>query len=217
MSTIKTIFALLTIGLFLQSCDDPFVGSDTIITEERTLDSFNAIDIDGIFETKIIRGDESKIVIKANENLLDKITSIVSSEVLQLKLADENYSDIEIEVTIFTPTIEDIDLDGIGGLDIFGFADLDFLNIEHKGLGEIKLSEGSAKIFTIEMDNIGSLEAFEFEAEEVVFEINGLGAARVRCTSKLTGELSGVGNLYYKGNPTISVDANGVGDVIDAN
>lgn len=217
MNTFRTIFALLFIGSLFQSCDDPIVGSDTIITEEQTIDSFTSVDIEGIFETKIIRSEESKVVIKANENLLDRISINVSNEILKLRLEDENYTDIEIEVTIFTPIIQDVDLDGIGGLDIFGFLDLETLRIEHTGLGEIKLSEGSAKTFHIEMDNIGSLEAFDFESEEVTFQISGMGAARITSTSKLSGELSGVGNLYYQGYPEIMVEVNGLGDVIDAN
>jgi len=217
MNTIKTIFAVLFIGLFLQSCDDPFSGSDTIITEERTLDAFTGLDINGVFDTKVIRGDESKIIITANDNLMDRITTEVSAGVLELNLAEGNYRDIEIDVTIFTPSIDDIDLNGVGGLDIFGFSDLETLTLDHTGLGEIIISNGSAKTLIFDMDNVGSLEAFDFEVEEVIFEITGVGAARVTTTSKLTGELAGVGNLYYKGTPEIDVEINGIGDVVDAN
>ncbi len=217
MNTIKTIFATLLIGLFLQSCDDPISGAGLVIQEEREISDFSDVNIHGIFDTKIIHSSENKIIIKANDDLMDRLKAKVTSEVLELRLEEGYYNNIEMDVTIYSSSLESLHTEGLGDVEIIGFSDLDMLELIHGSSGDITVGGGNANRLNIIKVSAGDINAYDFEAQDVFFNVNGVGDVHVTAMNRLNGLVNGVGDLYYKGSPEISVELNGVGSIVDAN
>lgn len=211
------IIILGTAILSLTSCSKTLIiGSGEIITESRTHDGFENIEIEGIFETTIKQGSTYNVEIVGNTNLMQYIYTEVKSNTLEITMEQRQYDNIEIELIITSPELREITKRGVGSTIVEGFYDLDALEINHYGLASFSM-EGSVDKLTLNKSGIGSFDAFDLEVKECEIEQNGIGNTRITCDKSLTGELNGIGNIYYKGRPNIKVEVNGIGNIEDAN
>jgi len=214
------LFGILALTLLSVGCSDGhkvIYGSDTLVSEDRAAESFTKVTIDGLAEVIIEQSDIPYLEVIANDNIIDDLKTDYSGNRLTIEFADNtNYNNVDATVYVGTPVIESIEKDGVGNVNVLDFFGLDRLDITQDGVGDIYL-EGSADRLVYEHDGVGSLEAFDFEANRVDIETEGVGSSEVHAVEKLRGELNGVGNIYYIGDPSISIDDDGVGRVINSN
>jgi len=218
MKTNKLNLILLAVSIVLiSSCSKSLtVGSSEIIEEERSVTNFENVEIEGVYDTKIIHGDKHKVSVKANDNILDNIHTIVSNKTLKITMDNGAYDNINIDLVITMPTIKKITKRGVGSTRIEGFYELPGLEINHFGVASFSL-EGSVDELSLNKSGVGSFDAFDLEVDIYVIEQNGIGNTRLTCSNSLSGELTGIGNIYYKGQPNIDMDVTGIGRVQDAN
>jgi len=108
----------------------------------------------------------------------------------------------------------DITLDGSGEID---FAiDTDNLDVELNGSGYIYL-EGDLQTLDIEISGSGWVRSFDLESDNTDIRIEGSGSAEVNVVTDLDVFISGSGDVYYKGHPSVNAEITGSGSVIDAN
>jgi len=192
-------------------------GSDTLVSEDRAAESFTEIEIDGQAEVIIEQSDEPYLEVIANDNIIEDILTDYSGNRLTIDFKDNtNYNNVDVTLYVGTAVIESIEKNGIGIVEVLDFFDLDRLDVTQDGVGNVVLV-GSADRLVYEHDGVGSLEAFDFVADRVDINTDGVGDSEVNAIDRLRGELNGVGNIYYIGNPNVSIDDEGVGRVIDAN
>lgn len=202
----KKVYGLL-ISAFLIICligceddnkDIVITGTGDIISQTVDAPSFNSIKLVGVANIYITIGDTQRVVLKAQQEILDVMTYEVSNEELTLSFEEDvsiNTSE-EIAVEIIIPEIDKITLIGTGNFELSGEKQ-DELIIELIGTGNVK--------------------AYNLEVDTCTITISGVGNCEVRVNNSLNVTLSGVGFVYYKGNPTVQSNISGVGNVIDDN
>lgn len=215
--SVKLIFVVFMALLFTQCQDDSFVGNGDIMTEERDFESFSALEINGIFDVEILHSDLTGITITGDGNLLEKVITRQDGQRIVIEMEEGNYDEFNISLRINSPKLTDLDITEIGNVLVDGYQDLATLNIDQAGIGDITFSNSSVDILNLDKTGIGQFNGFDLISNTCNVDKSGVGDMEITCTERLTGDLSGVGNIYYKGSPAIEVDRSGLGDVIDAN
>ena len=79
---IKRIFLLIVIAFALNSCINTIDGNGKVTKEQRAVSSFNKIDISGSYEVLINQGDEERLELEVDENLLEYIETETKNNTL---------------------------------------------------------------------------------------------------------------------------------------
>jgi hypothetical protein len=198
-----TIITALLFCAFVPSCSDEdccdhsnnrIVGSGGLVTKSLELASFTQFNLEGQGNITITKGDTQKVTLRAQQNILDILTTKVNSGVLSL--SNDNY-DIQTSTGIFLDivapkAITDINITGAGNVNISG-AKQDYINIVLSGVGDI--------------------DAYNLEVDNCTIKLSGVGNCKVFVDKDLNVSISGVGNVIYKGTPSVTQRISGVGSV----
>lgn len=238
----KVVFtSLLLVSVILSGCSiltnfgvKVITPSTTIISENRDVSGYNAINFSTFGKVNIMQGDKELLNISGPDNLVPEITTTVSNGTLTIKNKDnisvtslnaENMltftvvvkdltsltisgaGDVQVE-TLSTPSM-DLTLSGAGSVQMNQLA-TQSLNVKLSGAGSLTLS-GTAPQTTIDISGAGSLNAPDLQIQTANVTISGLGGATVWVTNQLTGKISGAGSVSYYGTPQTSTNASGLG------
>lgn len=219
MKNIHLIFSLSITMLFLIACDkDRIKVSEVVISEERNIESFEQLITEGIANVYLEYGENTSLIVEADDNIIDKIVTSSDGRNLRIETDFElkNYDKATIDIYITNPKLSVLMNEGVGDIRVSDFEDLEELRILNEGVGNIEVS-GTAKQLTLNTKGVGEFNGFACKATICVVQQSGVGNIEVNVVEDLRGELSGVGHIYYKGNPEINIQQSGVGTVIDAN
>lgn len=227
----KKSIQLLVCGAFLVtflasaqwSSNDKKKGNGNVVTETRTTSDYDAIKISGSFDVDLVAGQEGKIILKGEENLLSAIKVEVEDNVLKVYV--ERNSNIrpsigkKIQVTIPFDKISEVNLSGSGNIQSknvikndkflaklsgsgnFNLAvDSNNLELNLSGSGNVRL-KGNANYFTTKLSGSGDIDTTELQSKIVDVNVSGSGNSKINCKESLTARVSGSGNIKYTGNP----------------
>ncbi|MDP6908661.1 MAG: head GIN domain-containing protein [Flavobacteriales bacterium] len=191
----KPVFNLIAI-LFLASCE--FVtGQGPIVTKQMKVQSFDAIELDGSFNVELNQGTVQKVVAEGQENIIEKLVLEVQDDVLHLRLKPGNYRNFKLTVKITVPTIEGMNLSGSGDISIGTFVELEKLEVELDGSGDIR-TEGAMEVLNnveIDLDGSGDIK-LKLKAVKVEADLDGSGIIILEGkTDKLEVSLDGSGDI----------------------
>jgi len=241
MKNIILLFSLLITAFLFQSCNDliSITGEGPVVSKTFSYDDFDEIESLGSFNVEIIKGEEYKIEVKAQQNLIDILEVNKNNHRLEIGIKDSYNvtSDFDINFYITLPkikkaiisgsgdmtlskfeTIEDLTLEINGSGNITTKNNIDIKNITSKinGAGKIKLL-GTNKKQNIKISGSGDFNCFDFVSEEVIIVISGSGNCNVYAENKLNVSILGSGSIFYKGHPSIVKSISGSGSINDAN
>ncbi|MBE9510127.1 MAG: DUF2807 domain-containing protein [Bacteroidetes bacterium] len=229
-----SIFYSLFLSVILISA-----GSRALAQEKETRDvgSFSSISLSISGDLYLTQGNDTKVVIEAEQKILDLIRTEVVGDNLKIKFKTGKWnirSNKQINIYVSTPDVEGLFLSGSGnikaetqikteGLDfaISGSGnividDLVVSDLEGhtSGSGDINLS-GSETVETMEISISGSGDLFaeNLKVNDVEISISGSGTCKVFAVSELEAYISGSGSVYYKGNPMVNAKVSGSGKV----
>ncbi len=212
-------------------------ASGKVATEEREISAFDQIVLEGIFNVYLLQKEKESIRIQADEQVLPFITTEVLNNVLTVKLKDDSkYVKMgKITVYITLRDISKLETKGVGLLHCMDTLKLGTVELNFKGVGATSLNlncdqlnvrsemvgtltlAGSAKGLTIKHKGIGAFKAFDFKAETVNMESDGVGKAEIFASKQLTIDAKGLGGVVYKGDPAAkNITNEGVGVVASA-
>lgn len=238
MKKVIGFFALAAI-ILLGSCD---IDDVLVVRGEGTLQDFtvetdavNGILLDLSARVIVKKGNVQSINVRAQENVFDVLTFKNENGVLEIdnEATILNVEPITIEITIpeivyafndsagdiifedyFNPTNLKLTIDGSG--DILAKADVSRAEATIDGSGNIELL-GTGGTLALIIDGSGDFKGFDFETLTADVLVDGSGRSEVQVLNDLRVSVDGSGDVYYRGNPTLSILDNGSGDVIDAN
>lgn len=208
-------------------------GSGNMIEETRDVRDFSQVRLAGFGRLHIERGDTESLRIKAEDNLLQYITTEVKDGELDIRwqknILAVNREPIDFYLTV--KTLDTITVDGAGDIDAPGMRaetfsvnangagnfDLPDMNVDAlvvtlSGAGNMTLT-GEAATQTVKINGIGSYQARDLWSTTARVEINAAGSATVRVSDKLDATINGAGSINYYGNPTVSQRVAGVGKI----
>ena len=86
-------------------------------------------------------------------------------------------------------------------------------SINLTGVGSVTVSDGNTSNLQISLSGVGDIDTQNYQVQNITIQNSGVGSAKVWATDSLSGTLSGVGDISYKGNPEVSIKVSGVGKV----
>ncbi|SNR38883.1 head GIN domain-containing protein [Lutibacter flavus] len=233
--TIKTIasviaFLIISTSINAQFFNKKINGNGDIITKTRSVGDYDKIGVSGSFDVKLYKGNEGKITIKADENLMEYIVTEVKNGNLEIK-PKKGYnirSRKTIEITVPFEDIKAVSLAGSGDvyttdviksselkLSLAGSGNID-LNVDTSdldssiaGSGNIKLN-GKAKEFSCSIAGSGNLNGSDLKASIAKAKIAGSGNIKINAVNEIHAKIAGSGNIIYSGDPDI-VKSNSAG------
>lgn len=190
--------------------------SGGVVTEERDLVNFhsvvNTIPADIIIE----QGPLEAVLVEAPSDIMEELKTTVQSSTLTIEI-DRCVEDLEnVRIFVTIPEIRRLVLTGVGNMDTVGDISTDELDITLTGVGQFNLS-GDATTLNISLTGVGNVNAFELMINTCNISTTGTGDVEVNVSDELNVTISGVGFVYYEGNPVITANITGQGAVIDSN
>jgi hypothetical protein len=174
------------------------------------------------------------VTLNIQPNLLELITVAETDGVLTVRSrrsinfgSGTNNANIPV-LTVSSPALTRLDFAGAGTFtakdvivaDSFtinmtgagaGRAELDVekLNVTLSGAGDFILS-GRADTAELKMSGAGRLDALSLEARDADINISGVGQVRIHCTENLRIVAGGVGQVEYRGSPSVDISRGGL-------
>jgi hypothetical protein len=209
-------------------------GSGNVVTEERQVDDFSRIDFSGIGEIEIELGDQSALIIEAEDNLMPLIETEVRGDTLRIGFRDNvTPSPTEpIRYSLTVTSLESIETSGLGNVTapdlqsgqfnvaMSGAGSIDIssleansLDVDMSGLGNLSINGGTVDNLEVSMSGGGDFDAEDMQVTEARVDISGLGSATIRVSDRLDAEISGGGSVRYYGDPTVNEEVSGLGNI----
>jgi len=209
-------------------------GNGNVITKTRNVSDYDKVAVAGSFDVKLVAGNEGKLTIKAEENLLEYLITEVDGDKLKIKWK----KGVSIRTTkgvLVTVPFEDLEAVSLSGSgDVFtedvikadsfktalsGSGDIKLavkatsLSSAISGSGDIKLT-GSTTRLKCSLAGSGDFHGYELTSNEAEVSIAGSGGIEIHVSENLKARVAGSGDVYYKGDPKIQdVKVSGSGTV----
>jgi hypothetical protein len=219
MKTKKHFLGLVITSVFLLfACSSPA----SVEKENRKVSGFNAIKISSGIDLYVTMGDEEKVTIVADGDIIDEIITEVKDGVLKIhqkehlfnwmwnkerkayvtvktlkKIEASAGSDVKSENTI---TGDNLELDISSGSDLKMNVEVEKLSLESSSGSDANLS-GKAKYFKADASSGSDINASELKTKICEVEVSSGSDASVNVSDQLVARASSGGDITYSGDP----------------
>jgi hypothetical protein len=206
-----TLALLYHFDVFGGSSSSATEGSGVPATQARTVAAFDSVELAGANNVVIHVGGKQSVIVKADDNLLGRVTTQVESGRLLIGNTEGSFSTkspMSVEVTV--PSLEALVLSGSGNIVVDGVR-AESLEVSLPGSGTLT-GTGSATRLDVSVAGSGTVQFTALTARDVRAVVSGSGSIFVTATKSLDGSVSGSGAVLYTGNPqhvTTSVTGSG--------
>lgn len=206
-------------------------GDGNVVKEERKVSGFSELDVSGAFTVYITQGNEEKLILEADENLMEYIRTEVSGNTLEIYTKGEIRDYKEMNVYLTYKELTDIEISGAVelttenrmkttelDLEVSGAAELNMsieakeISADFSGASEVEFSGYTGEL-DIDVSGAGELDAYEMEADIVRLDVSGAATARVYAREELHIDASGASTVKYKGEPKVYSDVSGASSI----
>lgn len=174
-------------------------GSGNIVTKNRNVGEFKAIEIGGILNVEIVQAEKYSVTVEADDNILPTIITEVDDGVLRIWSESKFKSAHGVVIRVSAPSIEELETSGVSRAS-FSSINGDLLRVNTSGASKVSL-EGTIKNLELDMSGASGVNAADLTANHASVGGSGASSARVEVVSFLEADLSGASSVNYKGNP----------------
>jgi hypothetical protein len=211
---------MFTILIFACSCcsfvgfGKAIKGNGIIKTEERTLPKFDGISVAGSYDVRVKCGEEQKVTVSCDDNLLPHVITEVKDGKLDIYNKHSISPIAGMELTISVENLKSFSITGSAEVSVNGISGESFI-VDIAGSGEAVLT-GKVVKFELDIAGSGEISAKDLIAENVGIDVSGSGEAVIFVTQKLHVEIAGSGEVKYYGKPAeVTKDIAGSGSIIN--
>src|SRR5688572_8019121 len=210
-------------------------GSGNVVTENREVSNFRAVEIDYPAEVFVQQGSQESLKIEAEDNLLPNLKTQVRNGILEIFYKRENGQHVNptktVKITIVVKDLTNVEFNSAGELTIDGLktnsldvslsgaGNLDLDRVQIKDLG-VNLSgagsmtaSGTAEDLDLNISGFGDFKGADLHGQVARVNISGAGTATVWVDDKLDAVISGAGSIRYYGSASVTRQISGVGGI----
>ena len=236
----KNLSSLVLFALMLTlfaSCDsgtfNRIEGVGPVVEKEINLQDFDGLLLDCSFNVEVTQGATQKVVVTGQENIIDRLRRNVVNDTWIIDMLPGNYRNITLDISITTPDLSLIAVDGSGDvrvssfetnnmkLDIDGSGNIHFPNelivadetrMDIDGSGDITVNELETTSLRSKIDGSGDIH-LAGQTDYARYEIDGSGD--YRCFDLIAQDVdvridaSGNARLTAEQNLDVNIDGNG--------
>ncbi len=193
-------------------------GEGPVVTRDVELTSFSGVSSGFSANVYLTQGDEQKVTLHGQANILDNLRLDVKGSVLKIRYDRMVRRAEPVEIYITLPHLDLVRLSGSGNIktetDFSRLGDLEVqvsgsggmhLDIDAQevygkvsGSGRINLA-GQADAMTLSISGSGNLNALDLDLQHCDASISGSGNVKVSVNQSLVASVSGSGNIRYRG------------------
>ena len=231
----SSILFSTAILLFFSSCKK-VIGEGDLRTETRSTGSFTGIEAQVSGNLFYTQGNEYKIELTAQQNILNVIETLITNNRLVVRFKNNvrvrDHEQITIRVT--APSLTSINSSGSGNVTVSsplagsslsfalsgsGNMTVPMVTASHlettiSGSGNITIAGGTAVTEKIKISGSGNIDVQQVSTKSATTTTSGSGDVRVHASETLDVTISGSGSVFYLGNPLINTNISGSGKVI---
>lgn len=187
-------------------------GSGTPAQQERDVRGFTRVDVGGAFEVDIEVGPAFRVVVHADDNLVDRVITEVDGDTLEIHLPGSVSTKAPLRAEISMPSLAGVDVSGATKADIDGVT-AEELELEASGASHI-VARGKAGKLDAEASGATQLDTRELKAAIVRIDVSGASKAEVTATEALDADASGSSTIRYFGAPaSVRTDTSGASTI----
>ncbi len=235
IAALGIVAAVLTLTACVYTGSGPLLTSDDLAgrttDEARDVDGFTGIAVGGYADLTVTEGSEFSVVVTADENLQEHVTTRVNGSTLEIS---QEYSYFgtppRVVVAVTLPALSKVSLSGSSDASIrvtnpeslevkvSGSADVDLrsdatsLSLSVSGSGTITAS-GTVTTAAISVSGSGDVNGDNLSARDATVNVSGSGDVSVRARESIDARVSGSGHVTYFGDPAVSQNVSGSGNV----
>lgn len=207
-------------------------GSGEVRSESRQVPGFSGVVIEGSMDLILTQDSTQSLRVEAEENILPLITTTVTNGTLTIDNKGCIMTSKGIKVYASIPQVHLIRIEGSGDATATGKIRTSAIDLAIEGSGSITMDvesdnisstiEGSGDVnlsgksgtHTVVINGSGDLSAEEMPVGNCSITVDGSGDCYVNVLDTLNVEISGSGDVYYKGNPAaVNTKIDGSGSV----
>jgi phage shock protein PspC (stress-responsive transcriptional regulator) len=216
-------------GLECSNCPKP-TRNENDTYGNGDLSDFSALDINGMVDVTIHRGDEYRVELQGGESEKERYDIYKRGNTLVIDFNGNDkffwkkqldWEELHIDITM--PDLEkleakgagkitfgefsshDLEIDIMGAMKVEGEIHVNSLDIKITGASELEL-QGDSKNMEAEITGASSLNAYTLEVVDAVVEANGASHAKVNVTGTLEMREGIASDIDYRGNPNVVKD-----------
>ncbi len=196
-----TVGLLVGSSVFEDSSSSTAVqGSGVAATEARDLPPFSSVELAGSNTVTIRVGEEQSVVVHADNNLVNRVTTAVQDGSLVIGDTPGSYTaKSPMSVTVSVPSLDALTLTGSGVIAVTGI-EASSLTVRLPGSGVLRAS-GAATKLDVTLDGSGDAQLEQLIAGDVRAVVSGSGRIVLTATKSLDASVPGSGAIMYSGNP----------------
>lgn len=213
----KRILIVAVILFVLAGCaGNPFgvstPGSGRLVSRPYDLDGFSVIDANNAAQIEVTQGDEFRVDVEVDDNLVDLLDVSMTGDTLKIALKRGPYTKVTLRAKITMPELAGIKLYGASTLRAEAAGqDLD---LDLNGASVVNLT-GTAGRVTLKANGASQALLAGMEAGDVQLDVNGASHVEVQSRGAVGGRVNGASTAIVSGSPTsVDVKAEGSSRVV---
>lgn len=165
-----TLIGILAMGN-LASC---MAGNDRETTEERRVENYSAIEMDGVAQVYFTQADTYSLRITGSERLVKATQTEVRNHTLYIDQEKVKSNRGKISIFISAPLLDKVAFDGVGAFRCEERLDADDIRFEIDGVGKVSVADLHCRSLLVEMDGVGSAD-IHVDCRDLTASLDGVG------------------------------------------
>ncbi|MFN6088832.1 MAG: PspC domain-containing protein [Cyclobacteriaceae bacterium] len=228
-SNMNKIWKMTDHGFECTNCSEPTETKQLQLNDQYGFKDFNEIEMTGIFDLVIARGDAFSVQLDGPQKEKRKYEVDATGETLDIRYRSRSNTfwekgfDLEdrVKINITLPHLTKLKIKGAGQFRIRGFdeeemditllgamtgdADLRVRNLTLDLSGPMVLQlDGEGHFLDAEVKKLSQLKAGQYQVEDAVIEARGMGRARVNASRTVDIDTDAVSSVKYTGEPRVT-------------
>ncbi len=216
-NAVKKVLCVAFLALMVSPMTaDPVEGNGNIVKHSFDVTAFDEITMSLSATVLFTVSNEYSCTVSIDENLLEFLSFRVDEDELILgttKRGQElSWNPTEFVVEVSAPSLEEIKLTGSGNVEVLNSLRADELEVKVSGSGNVSVGSGSIRKMKVNISGSGSVEAY-CDISVLDAKISGSGNFTANVGTNLFYNISGSGNIYYYGAPSLKGKKAGSGSL----
>lgn len=225
---------LLCVTILFYACEKSDL-SGPIVIEERSVAVFSKLDTRVAADVELFYAEQQSLKIEASEKYAEQLLTEVVGNTLIIKMKSGiRFTNLgQAKISIGIPNCSAIKSSGSGEMNFIGLWENEDIKINVTGSGNayfdniisqklgvtntgsanIEIHNGEFDYFNLNSTGSGNFNSINAISKQANIRKTGSGKTTVWVTDHLQLKLTGSGDLFYKGNPTMDLDVTGSGKV----
>lgn len=233
IKNLKVLFLLLLVVVIATSCT--IAQKKEFTNKTYPVQYFSSIESGVVANIIYTQSNNLSVRAEGDKEMIDNLNITEENGKLKIshykKLRVKNKKNLTIYIS--SPTISEIEIEGVGNWNMKGKIKADDMKIEFDGVGNfealdlesknIKIScegvgnlklGGITDFLEMKSEGVGNINTQNLKAKKAIVKSSGIGSVKCFASENIDINNDGVGSITYYGNPTVkNIKSSGVGKI----